>query len=338
VAHVNVYADLRWPPNTGIGVVQSALLSRAPSSLDLVDIGTAGRIGSPVSPLRIMRALALSGARRGVFWSAGYMPPARSEVPVVVTVHDLTHLHFYGSLHAAYYRLVLRRMYRQCRSIICVSEYTRGEFLEWSGVPSERVFTVHNGVSVDVFSGTGDYGLPYPYVFYPGNRRPYKNLQRLVRAYANSALPRSGIELVLTGEPDGELRRCAREAGVAESLHFCGSVNQQDLARLYRGAALVAFVSLYEGFGLPIVEAMAAGVPVLTSNVAAMPEVAGSAALLVDPTSTQEIASGLERISFDSDLRRQLVQRGREQAARFSWDDSAAAVWKIVAEACDDDR
>ena len=333
MAQVIVYADMRWPPYTGIGVVQSAVLSRAPPSLELVDIGAAGRIGSPISPLRITRALARCGARQGVFWSAGYMPPARSRVPVVVTVHDLTHLHFYGSLHAAYYRIVLRRIYRQCRSIICVSEYTRREFLAWSGVSPERVFTVHNGVSADLFNGSGDYGLPYPYIFYPGNRRPYKNLQRLVKAYANSALPRSGIALVLTGEPDAEVQVIARDAGVAATVHFCGSVSEQDLARLYRGAAAVAFVSLYEGFGLPIIEAMAAGVPVLTSNVAAMPEVAGSAALLVDPTSTEEIAAGLERISFDSDLRRKLVQLGRIRAGGFSWDHSAAAVWSVVAEA-----
>jgi glycosyltransferase involved in cell wall biosynthesis len=261
------------------------------------------------------------------------MPPLRSKIPAVVTVHDLTHLHFYTKLHAAYYNSVLRLLYRRCRTIICVSGYTRQEFLEWSGMPPERVHTVHNGVSQQLFRCDGDFGLPFPYVFYPGNHRPYKNLDRLLKAYAISALPREGIHMVLTGEPDGTLRRQAADAGVEGLIHFVGAVSDQDLARLYRGAALVAFVSLYEGFGLPIIEAMAAGVPVLTSNVSAMPEVAGQAALLVDPTSTEEIVAGLERLAFDRQLRQQLVCLGRIQAVRFDWDHSAAQVWRIVAEA-----
>ena len=121
--------------------------------------------------------------------------------------------------------------------------------------------------------------------------------------------------------------------GLERVIHFTGAVSDQDLARLYRGATLVAFVSLYEGFGLPIIEGMAAGVPVLTSNVAAMPEVAGEAALLVDPTSIEDIAGGLERLSFNAELRQQMVHRGAIRAAHFDWDRSAAQVWKIVAEA-----
>jgi glycosyltransferase involved in cell wall biosynthesis len=242
-------------------------------------------------------------------------------------------MHLYTKFHAAYYDTVLKHLYRRCHSVICVSDYTRREFLEWSGMPPDRVFTVHNAVPHGLFTENGDFGLPYPYVFYPGNRRSYKNLDRLLTAYANSALPRTGIHMVLTGEADRALQRKARKAGIEGSIHFAGAVSDQDLARLYHGATLVAFVSLYEGFGLPILEAMAAGVPVLTSNAAAMPEVAGGAALLVDPTSTEEITAGLERLSFDEDLSRKLVRLGRIQAARFDWDRGATQVWKIVAAA-----
>jgi glycosyltransferase involved in cell wall biosynthesis len=240
-------------------------------------------------------------------------------------------MHFYTKFHAAYYDTVLKQLYRRCHSVICVSDYARREFLEWSGMPPDRVFTVHNAVPHDLFTQEEDLGLPYAYVFYPGNRRSYKNLDRLLTAYANSALPRAGIHMVLTGEADRALQLKARKAGIEGSVHFAGAVNDQDLARLYHGAMLVAFVSLYEGFGLPILEAMAAGVPVLTSNAAAMPEVAGGAALLVDPTSTEEITASLERLAFDEDLRRELVGRGRIQAARFDWERGAAQVWKIVA-------
>ncbi len=327
---MNVYADLRWPPKTGIGVVQAEILSRVPPGITIVDLKIAARIGSPLSPLHIGRALAKQGMRGGVFWSPGYMPPLPSRIPAVVTVHDLTHLHFYTRLHAAYYGAVLKHLYRRCRAVICVSAYTREEFLQWSGMPSERVFAVHNGVSQERFSRGETYGLPFPYVLYPGNRRGYKNVDRLVKAYSVSALPGAGIRLVLTGAADGRLLRLASESGVERLMHFAGDLDGADLARLYRGATLTAFVSLYEGFGLPIIEAMAAGVPVLTSDRAAMPEVAGNAALLVDPTSVAQITAGLERLAFDEPTRQRLVQAGRIQASCFNWDTSAARVWEIV--------
>jgi glycosyltransferase involved in cell wall biosynthesis len=328
-----VCADLRWPPKTGIGAVQSALLARAPASVEVVNIDVAGRIGSPLSPLHITRALIQHGGRGEVFWSPGFLPPLRSSLPVVVTVHDLAHRHFYTRLHSAYYGTVLKHLYRRCHAVICVSDFTRREFLEWTGMSPDRVFTVYNSVPREFFTQGESFGLPHPYVFYPGNRRPYKNLRRLLAAYANSSLPRAGIHMVFTGEADEGLQRVARETGVEESVHFVGDVSYRDIVRLYHGATVVAFISMYEGFGLPILEAMASGVPVLTSNVAAMPEIAGGAALLVDPTCAEEITAGLESLSFDQDVRQRLIHLGRIQAARFDWDRSARQVWEIVAAA-----
>lgn len=327
-----VHADLRWPRKTGIGVAQAAWLSRAPPTIEIVDLEISSRIGSPASPLSIAQALA-RGAGEGVFWSPGFIPPLRSALPAIVTVHDLTHLHYYTKLHAAYYSLVLKPLYRRCRAVICVSEYTRQEFLEWSGMSPSRVFTVHNGVAHERFAGSASLGLGFPYILYPGNRRRHKNLPNLLKAYGRSALPRAGINLVLTGDPDERLRELASRLRVAERVYFAGQVTDDDLARLYRGATLTAFVSLYEGFGLPVLESMASGVPVLVSNLSALPEVAGNAALLIDPTSIEAITSGLERLSFDQPLREQLIQAGQAQAARFDWDVSAAKIWEIVAAA-----
>ena len=325
-----VFADLRWPRGTGIGAVKSALLARAPEALEILDLQLTTRIGSPLSPLAISWALSRRRPRSGVFWSPGYMPPLTSSLPAVVTVHDLTHLHYYTRLHAGYYNQVMRPLYRRCRAVICVSEYTRGVFLEWSGASPDRVHTVRNGISSDFFDVTGDFGLEFPYVLYPGNRRSYKNLGRALRAYASSRLPREGLRFVLTGPPDAKIQSRAASLGVGQSIHFVGHVEDADVVRLYRGATAVVFVSLYEGFGLPIVEAMAAGIPVLTSNAASMPEVAGDAALLVDPTAVDAIAAGLERITFDNALRADLVQRGRQRARSFDWNIAAARVWEIV--------
>jgi len=329
-----VYADLRWPPNTGIGAVQRRLLELKPAALNVIDLQVKARIGAVTSPLQLSRSLHSRATTRGdVFWSPGFVPPLGCPIPAIVTVHDLTHLHFYTRLHALYYNVILRRLYRKCQAIVCVSDYTRREFLEWSGMGPERVITVHNGVAQEFFA-SGDFTrLPFPYVFYPGNRRKYKNLDRLLTAYAKSSLPPMGIHLVLTGDPTTDLLARVHQSGMEQQVHFAGQVTDEHLVQLYRGATLTAFVSLYEGFGLPIIESMAAGTPVLSSNVAAIPEIAGDAALLVDPTSVAEIAAGLERLAFDSELREELVARGRIRAANFDWNQSAAAVWKIVSAA-----
>jgi glycosyltransferase involved in cell wall biosynthesis len=258
------------------------------------------------------------------------MPPAWSQVPLVVTLHDLNHLHHYSKAHALYYKLVMKPLYRHCSAIICVSNFTRDELLNWSGASPDKVFTVHNAVAFDRFAEGPKSELGFPYVLYVGNRRSYKNLERLFHAFAATSLPREGVRLVLTGRPDTPLLTLAAHCNIEATLHFAGDVSDEQLAPLYRGARLLAFVSLYEGFGLPILEAMAASIPVLTSNVTAMPEIAGNAALIVNPTSVEEIAGGLERLSTDENLRRELVRLGRLRAAGFDWNTAAEATWDIV--------
>lgn len=329
---------------TGIGVMMESLLQRLRTGLKIMDLHVRGRIGSPFSPLSISRALTRAGARDGVFWSPGFMPPATACIPSVVTVHDLTHLHFYSRFHAAYYDWVLRPLYRKCSAIICVSEFTRQEFLSWSGCDADRVFTVYNGVSKS-FRALQDEGcamqeagaqlplrspVPFPYVFYPGNRRPHKNLARLIRAYSVSSLPAEGVHLLFTGPEDPGLLRIAAKAGVSEMVQFTGHVGQDALVRLYQYALLVAFISLYEGFGLPILEGMASGVPVLTSNCSCMPEIAGGAARLVDPYSIEDIAAGLDRLAGDSRERDRLIGLGRARAVQLSWDGAASLTWDII--------
>jgi glycosyltransferase involved in cell wall biosynthesis len=327
-----VYSDLRWPLKTGIGNVLTELRARVPGHVRVVDAAVQGSIGSPLSPLAITRAVRRQQPENGVFWSAGFVPPVACRMPAVVTVHDLTHLRFYSRAHRIYYNQILRPLYRRCEAIVCVSDYTRREFLAWSGMAPHRVHVVLNGVAPVFAENQQKSDLPFRYVLYPGNQRGYKNLARLIAAYARSTLPGQGVRLVLTGQANPLLVLQATTLGVAEQLHFTGWVADADLPRLYKGAEAVAFVSLYEGFGLPLVEAMASGVPVLTSNVSAMPEVAGDAALIVDPYSVEAIAAGLDRIVNDTDLRAELVARGSEQVKRFDWDQSAHALWAIVEE------
>lgn len=262
------------------------------------------------------------------------MPPAWSAIPAVVTVHDLIHLRHYSRLHRTYYDHILRPLYRRCRAILCVSEYTRREFLCWSGMQESRVITLYNGVSERFMSGSSHERLfPFLYVLYAGNRRRYKNLQRLLQAYATSALPARGIRFVLTGAADDMLLRWVRQLRIADAVHFAGYVDDAAMPALYRHAHIVALVSLEEGFGLPIVEAMAVGAPVLTSNVSATAEIAGNAAMLVDPYSVDSIREGLQALAFEHGERESRIRLGHARARSFSWDKTAREWWRVLSEA-----
>lgn len=326
---LTVLSDMRWPSATGIGQVMEAVVSRKPETTTLRSLPISGSIGSPLSPVRVAGAIGKAGCG-DVFWSAGFIPPAWGSTPAVVTVHDLTHLHYYGPTKRIYYETFLRPIYRRAAAIVCVSDFTRDEFLNWSGIDGDRVYTVHNGVNPAFLSNQSALKLPYRYILYPGNHRSYKNLRQLVKGYAASSLPKLGVHLAMTGKPNPEISALAAELGVQDCVHALGFIEQADLPALYRGAEAIAYVSLYEGFGLPIVEGMASGTPVLTSNVSAMPEVAGEAAVVVDPTSIEAIGEGLDRIIGDTSLRAGLSAKGLKRVAQFDWNRAAAKVWNIV--------
>ena len=325
-----VLADMRWPLHTGIGQVQEAYLARKPQQITLVDLKVAGSIGSPLSPARITFAIWRANKKSALFWSAGFVPPLFECKRAIVFVHDLTHLKYYGRLRRIYYTHILRWLYHRCAAIICVSDYTRREFLAWSKVDPEKVHVVKNGVSSAFLENKSASRFSYKYILYPGNHRPYKNLERLVRAFGKSNIASQGIHLLLTGEKYAGLHEVICECDLREFVHFCGRVPQDELPKLYRGAEAVVFVSLYEGFGLPILEAMASDVPVITSSVSAMPEVAGDAAVLVDPNSVDSIANALLRVMTDEKLRRELVAKGRRRVQEFDWDRSAEKFWQLV--------
>lgn len=331
----DVFADLRWKYGTGIGVVQTALLKRMPASCRLVDMRVDAQLKSPFSPWLLANNLRKALSKRpGVFWSPGFFPPASSEVPVVVTVHDLAHLRFYTKAHAFYYNTILRRLYHKCSLVVCVSEFAKQEFLDWSRMDPSNVVVIPNALT-DAFTVLKPRLRPtFPYVLYAGNRRPYKNITRLIRSYAVSRLPKEGVKLVLTGKPDSDILSMAGAGGAANGISFAGDVDDSELVNLYGNAKAISFVSLYEGFGLPILEGMALGIPVLTSNVTAMPEVAGGAAELVDPYSVEAIAAGLERVTFDEVKRQSLIAAGKKRLEHYSWDQSADRLWTCLRQLC----
>ena len=249
-----------------------------------------------------------------------YRGPLRSVRPLVVTVHDLAvfrHPETFNRWTRAYSPRLVPRVLRAARRIIAVSEFTRRELVELLRVPDEKIRVVPNGVD-DVFTPEGA-RADGDYILAVGTLEPRKNLQRLVEAARST-----DIELRVVGA------RGWGKVDVGENgVRWLGEVDDAELARLYRGAACVAYPSLYEGFGIPVLEAMACGAPVVTSRGTAMEEVADGAAVLVDARDTAEIAAGIERAAAD---REALVARGLERAHAFRWDAIAEATVAVYRE------
>ena len=250
--------------------------------------------------------------------------PVRTPVPLVVTFHDLAvlrHPETFNAWTRTYSRLALPRVVKAARRVIVVSEFTRRELLDVLDVPVEKVRVIPNAVG-EPFRPQGD-AAGGEYVLAVSTLEPRKNLPRLLDAFRRARL--NGLQLVVAGAPGWGGVRVA-----GDGVRWLGEVGDEELARLYRGASCVAYVSLYEGFGLPVLEAMACGAPVVASRTDAAKEVAGDAAVLVDPLDPDAIAAGLaEAVERRDELR----ERGLERAAAFSWVDAARATVEVYREA-----
>jgi glycosyltransferase involved in cell wall biosynthesis len=322
------------------------------SPLALTRAGTARHIRSLIAALPSdqveLRRYALGGSARALVpvrdlgWYLAALPtharldrvdvlhcpthraPVSSPVPLVVTFHDLAvirHPETFNAWTRTYSRLALPRVAKAARRLIVVSEFTRRELLEQLDVPEEKVRVIPNGVGKP-FQPQGE-AAGGEYVLAVSTLEPRKNLPRLLDAFRRARL--NGLRLLVAGAPGW--------GGVSvggNGVHWLGEVGDEELARLYRGARCVAYVSLYEGFGLPVLEAMACGAPVVVGRNDAAEEIAEDAAVLVDPLDPDAIAAGLaEAIERRDELR----ARGLERAAAFSWEDAARATVAVYREA-----
>jgi glycosyltransferase involved in cell wall biosynthesis len=324
-----IYADQRWIGDHGIGRFARNVLA----GIDYCPVSTGGHPAAPLDAYRLARALGvLSG--NDLFFSPGYNTPLFCSRPFVFTIHDLSHIYCPQNSSASirlYYAMIMKPACYRAAKILTVSEFTRKQILEWSGVSPERVCNVSCGVDPKYCAEGTVYQASFPYLLSVSNRKPHKNELRIVMAFAQSRLAPE-IHLMFTGDCTRELTALIAQHRLAATVHFTGRVPEEDLPALYRGATALVFPSLYEGFGLPVLEAMACGTPVVTSKVTAMPEVAGDGALLVDPTSVAEISEAMRRIVSDASLRRRLPEKGLLRAAQFSWEKTTAAVRSILAE------
>ena len=320
-------------------------------------VSTLARLGGSVEKLWWEQfGIVRSGLRERIdllhcpYWAS----PLWAPWPTVVTVHDVIQLvmpqYAWRKVSRLYFDLVSTSA-RRARAIITVSERSKQDIVRKLGVPAERIFVIGNAVD-ESFHPVRDawslaavrerYGIGQRFILYFGGFDLRKNVPRIIQAYAR--LPqslRAEHQLVIAGRyanlghplfPDPRVE--VERLGLEQSVVFTGQIREQDKAPLYSAATVFAFPSLYEGFGIPVLEAMACGTPVLTSNQSALPEVAGDAALLVDPYDVDAIAHGLQALLEDPRRQGELAERGLARARQFTWRqvaDQTLNVYRAVA-------
>lgn len=319
--------DGRWAGNTGIGRLYQEVMSYAPGNSNIEFVESKMGLGNLLSPL--MLGEEIKRAKADTFYSPSFMPPAFSKVPFVFTVHDLMHLFYYSSLHKIYYEQIIGRLAKNAKKIITVSHFSKQQLVELLRIPEELIQVIYNGVDDHFLQNEEEYESDRPYFLYVGNRRKNKNLPAMLTAFAQAKIPAEFV-FFLSGETDPELESLINSLGIHKRVRFLGFIEEKDLPKIYKGAHATLFVSLMEGFGLPVVESMASGTPVLTSDTSSLPEISGGAALCVDPSDISAIQTGIEKLVNDQDFYIQCVLKGLDQAHKFSWEKTAQQTWETI--------
>lgn len=275
----------------------------------------------------------------GLLWSPGTTGPLAVRQQVV-TIHDTAFVdqaQCFTRSFATWYQWLVPRLARRVRKIITVSEFSKKRIVECCRVSPDKVQVIYSGVgpqfrpqSADAIGRARDaFRLPERYALCVCSLEPRKNLRRLLQSWTAMKDRPEDLHLVLAGAKGN----IYGDIGLAEpppNVQLVGYVTDEHLPALYSGAEFFAFPSLYEGFGLPVIEAMACGTPVLCSNSTSLPEAAGHAALLVDPLEPDSIAAGLQRLASDAALRKELRSLGLAHAQAFNWDETARQTWNVL--------
>jgi len=268
-----------------------------------------------------------------------------TDVPSVPVFHDLNFEHYPEDLpffERRYYRYFFPRYARKARHIVTVSEFSKRDIMNLYEIPSPKITVVYNGAN-ERFTPVEEsvkeetrrrLSGGAPYFIFVGALHPRKNLARLFRAFdlfkKNTG---SGARLLVVGNRKywtADIRKAYEGMMHAGEVIFSGRMSAEDLHKAVASALAMAYVSYFEGFGLPIIEAFRCDTPVITANVTSMPEVAGDAALLVDPFSVNDIARGLAQLAADRELRQDLIMKGRERSGHFTWERSASGLWEVI--------
>jgi glycosyltransferase involved in cell wall biosynthesis len=322
-------ADTRWIAPHGLGRFAKEVIKRIPN-IETLELKS--KLLSPFDPLLL--SIEVLRRKPNVYFSPGFNPPLFSSVPTIFTIGDLIHLKFpeEGSrFKDIYYNSFLKKAVHQSFAVLTFSEYSKNEIVEWSKVDPNKIKIVGCGVGNE-YSPIGDVYQPgFPYLLYIGNNKPHKNVIRLLKAFSAARIPHT-IKLLLrvSGASSKDYTQELQQLSILDRVVFLDLIPDEILPSYYRGAKALVFPSLYEGFGLPPLEAMACGIPVITSNITSLPEVVGDAAILVDPMSINSIQIGIESIIVNDSLSENLSHLGLLQAKKFNWDNTSKIVYEIL--------
>ncbi len=328
-----ILTDARWVGPHGIGRFACNVLAGLPEH---------SQLRSGPRPLSLLDPLWLSYQiarhRPDIFFSPAVSLPAVCFSRLVFTIHDLICVQLpaasISSTHARklYFRTIVKPAAQRAYRVFTVSEYSRVELIKWTGLREETIVNVGNGID-PVFRPTGRRYQPgFAYILYVGNFKPHKNVKRLLEAFAQLDYPE--LRLLLTGFGSPDLIAAVASLGLQQRVHFAGHLDDDRLAALYRGALLLIQPSLMEGFGLPPVEAMACGTPVVVSGVTALPEIVGDAGVFIDPLDVDDMRHAIERTISDVDLRKRLIAAGQLRAGLFRWDDVTRKIASVLGIRC----
>ncbi|MCW5912286.1 MAG: glycosyltransferase family 4 protein [Cyclobacteriaceae bacterium] len=323
---MEILIDSRWDGDSGIGRVYREVIKHTPSNINISKVNKSFSLGSPLSPLYL--AWQIVNQPANVFWSPSFMPPLYSKIPYIITVHDLMHLYYYSKFHAYYMRYVLAPLFKKSQ-IITVSEFTKQLLITELGLSGDSINLVYNGVDNSFFTNKDIYILNRPYIVYVGNRRAYKNIERMIVAFSRANISKDMV-FALSGKSSPELDKIISKNNVEGRVCFLGYIDEEKLPSIYKGASALFYMSLMEGFGLPIIEAMASGTPVITSNTSSMVEISNRAAAICNPLNVREMTEQLELVLNNPRYKSELQIKGLENAKRFTWDKTAKQTWEII--------
>ncbi len=280
-----------------------------------------------------------------IFISPDGWIPCKTDVPVLNVIHDINFLHhpeFIPRLYRNHFKKWFPCFAEKANRLVTVSEYSRKDIVQNFDIPVDKISIVHNGVSsrfkpldeATIKQTRERFAAGQPYFIFVGSIHPRKNLENILQAYLQfKEKTNAPVKFVVVGSQMYKSTKQKLSDNIRlmkDDILFVGRQDMETLSLILGSALALTYVSLYEGFGIPILEGFQAGVPVITSDVTSMPEVAGDAAILVNPLSVNEIAGAMTRVWGNSDLRSQLVTKGKDRVKAFSWDLSAEKFWGVV--------
>lgn len=306
--------DTRWIGEHGIGRFAKEVFDD--EIFDPIKIK-----GNPISIFDVFKLTFYLFLNRNFYFSPGFNAPLFFLNRTAITIHDLNHIDVDANtsfLKRLYYRFILKRACRKAAIIFTVSEFSKTRILDWSGVEPDKVKVVYNGVSSAFHRDIQLYEPGFAYIFIVGNRKLHKNEDRALIAFAKANINKN-IKVLFSGQPSEELLNIAKKFNISDRVKFLGRLSEKELASTYKGAICLLFPSLYEGFGLPLIESIACGTPVISSNTTALKEISLNKVLSVDPLNIEDITNKIELAVNHREEILPYFLNNNNYLAKFSW-------------------